>query len=439
MSERTPQPPRRVLSAIRDHPWAMLPSAFEAMLEVVNLRMQGVRRPEAEIQAALEAAARPQTVPISTSGSIAILSLTGILAQRMDMFMEISGGTSLEGFAASFRQALADPNITTILLNIDSPGGSVFLVQETGDLIYNARGQGTEIIAVANSMADSAAYWLASQADRFVMTPGGEVGSIGVICMHENLQGMDEMMGYECTYLSYPEGGYKAEGNPHEPLSEEARAHLMGRLTKYGMAFESAVARGRGVRVARVQKDFGRGRVVGAEAALSLGMVDQVASMQEVLDKLTKKKSRSGGARAVAVVEGAESSLPITGGPGEAPMLREGSDKESCMNCRHYSKPSMKHDGGTCKRHNFHAMDMWNCDDHEHMPEQMEEVPEDEGGEMEERAAAVVVGEAGAAAVAATEEVAAENSTVAAAEEDDGETVRLVALARLRLASRRVA
>jgi signal peptide peptidase SppA len=297
----TPQPPRRVLRAIREHPWAMLRSYHEAMLHAVDLRMQGIRRSEDEIKAAIDAAARPQTVPVATSGSIAILGLTGILTQRADMFTEYSGGTSLESFSANFRQALSDPNITTILLMVDSPGGSVYLVQETADLVFNSRGQGTSIIAVANSMAASAAYWIACQADELVVTPSGEVGSVGVLCMHENMAAMDEMMGVECTYLTYPENGFKSEGNPHEALSEEAKVYLKARIAEYGEAFEASVARGRGVRVARVQKDFGRGRMVGASAAVSLGMADRAASMQDVIDKLTKKKGRNG---ARAEVEG---------------------------------------------------------------------------------------------------------------------------------------
>lgn len=414
MSERTPQPPRRVFRAIREHPWAMLRSHHEMMLHVIDLRMQGIRRPQEEIQAAVEAAARPQTVPISTSGSIAILSLTGILAQRMDMFVEISGGTSLDRFSANFRQALADPNITTILLDCDSPGGSVFGVQETADLVYNARGQGTEIIAVANSMAASACYWIATQADRLVVTPGGEVGSVGVICMHENMAAMDEMMGVECTYLTYPESGYKAEGNPHEPLSEEARAYLKSRLAEYGEAFEGAVARGRGLRVARVQREFGRGRMVGAKAAVSLGMADQVATMQEMIDKLTKKKSRGGGSR--ALVEYLDTS---------AGEMRT-AEMEVVATLPSFATPADAEESAVERI----------------APVEVETEAIGAGAavaEPEESAApAEIFAEAPVAvAVVAKEEVAVE--APAAIEEDDGETTRLVALARLRLAGRRVA
>lgn len=301
MPDHQPQPPRRVLRAIREHPWAMLPSAHEAMLAIINLRMQGIRRSPEEIQAAVEAARRPQTV--ASPGTIAILSLQGVITQKADMFQEFSGGTSCDAFGATFRQVLADPNITGILIDVDSPGGSVYGVEELSDLIFRSRGE-KPIWAIANSLAASAAYWIASQAEEFIVTPSGEVGSIGVIAMHIDISKQDELLGEDYTYLTYPKGGYKSEGNPHEPLSEEAEAYLEARLSEYGTVFEAHVARARGIKVAKVKFDFGQGRLVGAATAVSVGMADREGTFLETIERLAKK-----GGKSKARAEGCE--LPI--------------------------------------------------------------------------------------------------------------------------------
>lgn len=294
MNER--QPPRRVLRLVREHPWAMLPSAHEAMLEILSFRMAGVRRSPEDVQAAVEAARRPTSV-VAAPGSIAILPLHGVLSQRMDMFADVSGGTSTENYGAAFRQVMADPNITGVILDVDSPGGSVYGVEELANLIYGARGE-KPIIAVANSMCASAAYWVASQADELWVTPSGEIGSIGVICMHTDLSKRAEMEGVAVTYITYPADGYKDEGNPYEPLDEETIAYMQATCAEYGAAFESAVARGRGVKVGKVQKDFGRGRMLSASKAVAAGMADREGTLQDAIDKLAKRKVSKGGTRA---------------------------------------------------------------------------------------------------------------------------------------------
>src|SRR5690606_12609791 len=110
--------------------------------------------------------------------------------------------------------------VGTIVLDVDSPGGGVYGVAEFAEEIYKARGQ-KRIVAVANSMAASAAYWIATAADELVVTPGGEVGSIGVYMLHEDWSGAYEKAGIKPTVIKFGEN--KAEGIDVEPLSESAQ------------------------------------------------------------------------------------------------------------------------------------------------------------------------------------------------------------------------
>ena len=82
--------------------------------------------------------------------------------------------------AAQIRAVAADPEVGTIVMDVDSPGGSVFGVQELADTLYDVREHsGKRLVAVANNMAASGGYWIASQAHELVVTPSGMGGSIG--------------------------------------------------------------------------------------------------------------------------------------------------------------------------------------------------------------------------------------------------------------------
>jgi signal peptide peptidase SppA len=162
----------------------------------------------------------------------------------------------------------------------------VYGVEELAAEIYQARGQ-KPVVAVANSLAASASYWIAASADELVVTPSGEVGSIGVFAMHEDMSGLMEQMGVRVSLISA--GKHKTETNPFEPLTDEARAALQEQVDGYYEMFVRAVARGRGVGVADVRGGFGEGRLVGAKEAVRLGMADRVETMEQTIGRLSRR------------------------------------------------------------------------------------------------------------------------------------------------------
>jgi signal peptide peptidase SppA len=273
-----------VIRAVQESPWALLPEKLDAIVEVLQLRAAGGRFTPAEIRARIGARRDDPPAP-AMSGDIAVLPLQGILSHRMNMFTDVSGGTSTEKFTQLFQRALNAPEVGVVVLDVDSPGGNVFGVQELADVLYRNRG-GKPVVAVANSMAASAAYWLATQADEFVVTPSGQVGSIGVVRIHEDLTGAAEKAGVKVTHITA--GKFKAEGHAFAPLSDEARDAMQHMVDGYYTAFVQAVARGRSVKPEAVRSGFGQGRIVGAADALQAGMVDRVATLQDTIDRLKK-------------------------------------------------------------------------------------------------------------------------------------------------------
>jgi signal peptide peptidase SppA len=277
---------RYLLQALAQTPWAMLPEKLAEIVEVVRLRVAGVTLTPEAVQERLGAARRPPAA--EGPPGIQVLPLYGVMAQRMNLFMAISGGTSTTMFAAAFRQAVQDARVGAIVLDVDSPGGSVFGVQELADVVYEARGK-KRVVAVANSMAASASYWVASQADELVVTPGGEVGSIGVFAVHEDISKMAEMEGVKVSYISA--GKYKVEGNPFEPLGDEARGYIQRRVDDYYDLFVRSVARGRNVLQREVREGFGQGRMVGASRAVATQMADRVEPLDATIARLKQEIS----------------------------------------------------------------------------------------------------------------------------------------------------
>ncbi len=268
-----------------------MPERLHALAGVVMRWSAGtVVPPEAmtQIQADREARqARRQATAAQSTGSIAVLPLYGVITQRGNMVDDVSGpgSTSTQQFAAALRTLLADDSVSQILIDIDSPGGSVYGVAELADEIQSARAQ-KPVVAIANSLAASAAYWIGCAASEFYVTPGGEVGSIGVWQAHQDFSKALEEAGVKTTLISA--GKYKVEGNPYSALDEEAQAFMQSRVDDYYAAFTKAVAKGRGVPISQVREGMGLGRVLGADAAVQQSMVDGVATFDEVLSRMRR-------------------------------------------------------------------------------------------------------------------------------------------------------
>lgn len=223
---------------------------------------------------------------------VAVLPLFGIVSKRVATMEGISGpgGTSVERFMAQFRAAVASPDVSAILIQIDSPGGGVYGIEEAAAEIFAAR-EAKPILAIADALAASAAYWIASAAAELWVTPSGEVGSIGVYLGHIDQSAQDEMVGLRFTYISA--GKFKTEANPHEPLDAEAKGALQARVDGYYGDFLKGVAKGRNVKASDVRNGFGQGRVVRAADAVKEGMADKVGAFPDAVIRAAQLGKRA--------------------------------------------------------------------------------------------------------------------------------------------------
>jgi len=252
-----------------------------AVCEDVLQRVMAVADSEDEdgfaaVLAAIAGARRPAW---EKANGVAVLPLHGFITQRPSWW-----GTSTREFAGWLRQAMADDSVKAVLIDVDSPGGGVAGVEELASEIRAARSR-KPIVATANSLAASAAYWIASAASELVVAPSGDVGSIGVFMVHLDYSKALADEGVKPTIIKA--GKHKVEANPYEPLSEAARAALQDRVDEHYSDFIGAVAAGRGVGEDAVRKGYGEGRLVSASKSVEAGMADRIETFDETLARLS--------------------------------------------------------------------------------------------------------------------------------------------------------
>lgn len=183
-----------------------------------------------------------------------------------------SYATGYEYISRAVARGAADGNVKSICLDIDSPGGMVKGTSECGEAI--AKATKVKPVVVYAETAASAAYWIASQATKIVMTETGQVGSIGVITAHFDYSA--ELANYGIKYTPIFAGERKTDGSPYMPLSPEAKASIQERIDGIYSIFVRNVAAGRKLDEKLVRDT--QAKVYGSDQAIKLGLADAVSS-----------------------------------------------------------------------------------------------------------------------------------------------------------------
>jgi signal peptide peptidase SppA len=275
----------RILAEFYSTPWAILPAKYRTIQAFLHAKAEG--RPVPEIAAA--APRKPQIV----ANAVAVLPVYGVIGKRMNMIMDYSGGTSTDLLLASFRMALADPDVRAIVFDFDTPGGAVPGTPEAWEEIYQTR-KIKPLIAQVNALAASCGYYLACGAEEIVSCVSGSTCCIGCYAEHVSIGKALEMQGVEPELFVSSVSPFKAEFNEYELLSEAARAELQRVVDMEGERFVDAVAKGRGVTTKKVKADFGQGRVMDARAALAAGAIDRIGTLEDTLRRVLGRGGKAG-------------------------------------------------------------------------------------------------------------------------------------------------
>jgi len=266
-------------------PWAVTP---EMLAEIQSIYFSYLKGPKIDINAVEQKLGKPlnnKTVPYRVENGVAIIDAIGVIGKRMNLLTKISGGVSTEIMGKDILRALDDPDVKAIVLNIDSPGGTVDGTQELANLIFENRGR-KPMVSFTDGMIASAAYWIASAADAiYISGDTNQIGSIGVIAVHQDISKFEENMGVKTTEIIA--GKYKAVGSEHKPLSPEDRATIQEKIDYLYSVCVKDVAMNRGVSIDTVLKDMADGRIFVGNQSLDAGLVDGVSTLTDLINTLS--------------------------------------------------------------------------------------------------------------------------------------------------------
>ncbi|MEN5278071.1 S49 family peptidase [Brucella sp. TWI432] len=265
----------KVLEAALSAPWLIVPQNLEDILSIAAREYQWTP----EVLEKYRSRPLDRSERATQRDGVAILNVHGALFKRANLFVEMCGATSYDILRRDLQAALDNPSVKAICLNIDSPGGMASGCDELAQAIYEARGK-KPITSYVTGMACSAGYWIASAADKIVLSDSSMVGSIGVV-------------------MTIPKSGDKgteivssnAPGKRPDAQTDEGKARIQQVVDDLEAVFISTVARNRGVSEDTVKQKFGSGGVEIGKNAVALGMADKVGQFEQVLADLQKSTS----------------------------------------------------------------------------------------------------------------------------------------------------
>jgi signal peptide peptidase SppA len=266
----------RALSYALQQPWAITSEALQVVLEVAARENRDVETIEREMGAPLAGSERT-----TIRDGVAVIPVTGPLVRYGNLFSRISGATSAEVLSLDFHSAMENPQVTAVVLSVNSPGGQVDGIEEVAELIFEARGK-KPIVAHVSGMGASGAYWLASAADEVVTVRTAVLGSIGAVLGVADYRKQDEKAGIQRMDIVSSVSPRKRL----DPMSEEGAGQLQQMVDDIGEVFVAAVARNRGITREDVIAQYGQGGILVGERAVEAGLADRIASLEDVIEEL---------------------------------------------------------------------------------------------------------------------------------------------------------
>jgi len=251
---------------IQHHPWLITLEAHAALSDLVASRMEvalSANEPEAD------------PVPENDNG-LAVIPLHGVMMRRPDAIARFFGACDTEAVRESVELAAGDRSVGAVLLDIDSPGGTINGTPELAEAVRNASLR-KPVYAFSAGMMCSAAYWVASQADVVYAAPSARVGSIGVL-----LPVVDRSEAYAKAGVKvevFAAGKFKGAGVPGTSLTDEQRHWIQQGVDETWGQFKDAVRSRR-----NVPDDVMEGQHFSAASAAGHGLISTLANARDEVE-----------------------------------------------------------------------------------------------------------------------------------------------------------
>lgn len=269
--------------------WMISPQMLHTIQDIYRRHISDVKLTQAEITKIIGGKVREEDRDFSvTENGTAIIPIHGVVAKRMNIFHDISGGVSSELVTKQLSQALNSPDVKAVILDIDSPGGTVDGSFELADFIFESR-EIKPIVAHSDGVMTSAAFLFGAATSKIITSSQlVQVGGIGVVTEHEDISKAEEMQGRKVTVLH--SGKFKALGNPHLPLSVADSLLIKDKLDFMYTHFINTVAKFRSVSVDEAL-NMAEGRVFMGDNAIDAGLIDEISSLDNLISEMPNLSS----------------------------------------------------------------------------------------------------------------------------------------------------
>lgn len=268
---------QRILTALTESQWAILPESLEQMLAIIHNANQRLTEPEA-----FETGQFEKRSPVyRVRDGVAVIDITGPIFRRASFFTEISGATSLDKLNMWLQDAIQDRSVNGILLNIDSPGGQINGVSEFADLVHKASTVKPIYTYAADKMC-SAAYWIGAAAKKIIAADTSTIGSIGVVVTYNKVENAT----IELVNSLSPDKRL-------DVATDEGKKKIIMHLDSLAEIFYSKVATYRNTTTENVIESYGKGGVFVGTKALTFGMVDVIGSFESAITMLQEEIRRN--------------------------------------------------------------------------------------------------------------------------------------------------
>ncbi len=275
----------RLLDVITS-PWAI---TRDKLNEIQSIYYAHLKREKIDFKS-LEAEAG---IPFSNSAQevevidgVAIIPIQGVLGKKMNLFSKISGGASMQIIERQVVDAVNNESIKAIILDIDSPGGTVDGASELANKIFSLRGQ-KPIVSFSSGMMASAAVWIGLSADRvFISSETTMTGSVGVIATHQDISKMEEQAGIKTTEIV--SGKFKAINSEHKPLSKEGKEVMQDLVDFLLGSFVGDLAKFKGKTTEEIKGLVGEAQIFVGSQGIDAGLVDGVSTFEALIKNLSE-------------------------------------------------------------------------------------------------------------------------------------------------------
>jgi len=266
-----------IANQIYSKPWLVTPLAHASIRRLFETRYQVSGKAENQLVDMFGDSQPEMTI----EDGIAIIPIKGIIGKGLGKLEKVCGAVDTEDISANITAALDNPDVTAILLDVNSPGGVCNGTPECAQIIADANEQ-KPVMAYSDGEACSAAYWLASSAKAIYGSVSAEFGSVGVYLPWCDETEAYSKEGVKIELIKNTGGDFKGAGYPGTALTPEQKAELQRGVDQIFAMFTGHIIDRRGP----VNPNALRGQTFLSAEAKKMGLIDEVATFAQAVSDL---------------------------------------------------------------------------------------------------------------------------------------------------------